>query len=1073
MKTKKAAQVWVKFYMTQTDNEKEKFLFWSCLLDSCVDSVDSTLLEKSVGIIKLNHRNLKIITKFDDVNTIPFEKYNKRNPVFLSIDRFRPFGSPYKHSCSLLENYYLKVPFQIEFMHFLEKVELADCSAYERNEIQKDVISAIKRIIGIDILERGSIPGSIAVYSRLPKFELTANYNDAKGERYVQVNFEQDKDEKYFIENEIADDGKILYKELFELNPGEKIVFPDRNSLEPFGQIHISIFRNKDGRTSCVYEERGSLIKYISFGINVNSGNYKYIQNRFISKDDEKVALSHYENSFSKENGFDPSLVEREYKTALLGKRKEFLESCFFDDTSDGRKKFLHWVRNKLRRAKEVFIIDPYFDNAGLRDFNSCVTTYFLLSVLTTDPEKTERDGDKSSVDEIDLAETIYANFPQAKVYFVSRQKLHDRYLILFDGEETYYYSLSNSWNGTVNNYSLFIQELELAIALQVKNTYLKYFDDAYLQQKKKREEKKEETKKTFHNLFADVFQCENCGIAKSDILSFCLKKIPLLVDIDGFIKRLVFEVLTDQKESFKKANNYMDTEIGLDGFRDMQACMRWTISRMFCGSDPAFDLKIEYQLYKMLEACFAIFPNKVIDELCSQEKNICKFEISEGHEYQYFVSELIVSYMLSENYAYIPSQDVDELISFANKSENLYCRVYLSRWVMKNISDCADYDFLGNIEKILLTPKNMSLFLGNIYAEKKIIRNKKIEAILEGIEAYVSDRYKDDPSSLKAFAIYAYLLPNDIDVNGFKKFIKKNENVRNDLEVFFLYYALYIVPSKKFSSLIKKFLDDDLCSHLPPFSDEEKPSIGDVRKFMNYMPYLGAILAELIRKTPSMLSNIVYKFEIYPKFVFELDEFPSDEFDCYVLVLILYCLNNLKKESFPVDAELDKIQWYVPCMLNMHGQDAYGLSFYLLDEYVALLPSDKREQLMYSLFSVQYRIFVATTLPDKLPQYEDIIREVLNAYEVKNYGGTNDIIYLLALFINLVLYSTESEQKIVSSILTDIQNVCARLKNENIDSLIYDGIAYYSKKNHDCRSLFLEKVKSLYCPVSAQKFTE
>ena len=95
----------------------------------------------------------------------------------------------------------------------------------------------------------------------------------------------------------------------------------------------------------------------------------------------------------------------------------------------------------------------------GFNDFNSCATTYFSLTVLTTDPTKCPRENqsDSINVNSLDLVKTIQSSFQNAKIYYVDRSKLHDRYLIVFDGEETTYFSLSNSWNGTVNNYSLFL----------------------------------------------------------------------------------------------------------------------------------------------------------------------------------------------------------------------------------------------------------------------------------------------------------------------------------------------------------------------------------------------------------------------------------------------------------------------------------------------------------------------------------------------------------------------------------------------------------------------------------------
>ena len=67
---------------------------------------------------------------------------------------------------------------------------------------------------------------------------------------------------------------------------------------------------------------------------------------------------------------------------------------------------------------------------------------------------------------------------------------MHDRFLIIDNGKETSYYSMSNSWNGSVNNYSIFIQEINLSDSLKLKDCYANCFADQYLQKKELKKEK-------------------------------------------------------------------------------------------------------------------------------------------------------------------------------------------------------------------------------------------------------------------------------------------------------------------------------------------------------------------------------------------------------------------------------------------------------------------------------------------------------------------------------------------------------------------------------------------------------
>jgi hypothetical protein len=122
-----------------------------------------------------------------------------------------------------------------------------------------------------------------------------------------------------------------------------------------------------------------------------------------------------------------------------------------FFNRETGRKFFLEWARKTISRGRRVTIVDPYFDEKGLQDFDACIDTQLKVRILMLDPQNLDDDTNA-------LLNLIYAALPEAEIYIVDN--IHDRYLVVEEDERTFVYSLSNSWNGTVKNYSLFVQVL-------------------------------------------------------------------------------------------------------------------------------------------------------------------------------------------------------------------------------------------------------------------------------------------------------------------------------------------------------------------------------------------------------------------------------------------------------------------------------------------------------------------------------------------------------------------------------------------------------------------------------------
>jgi len=1106
-------QVEIEFNLSHKKLKTQILKFWTCVLQTDVERLDYGYLTQNTKSINLGIADFYVSANFSNFDGKIDENLKVRNPVFLTIDKNSTNGSPYISSCAELVNYY-DIDFSVKYMQFLANIELEtkiDFSEYEKFEIQKQTINAINTIIGINILNQESIPGSVSVYKRFPKFELDANYNIKKGCRYIKFSFEPEKNCDYLLEIEIPDEKKILYKQIHSLKPNDKILLPEQSILEPFGQVHLSIFKQKNLtdsglETSIVYEEGGHLIRSFSFGINTGGGNYKLIQNRFSGKKIEKVALTQHSVTNSDKKGLEPYQLEREYKYNLFGKDKKFLETQFFSDDDDGRKSFLDWTRNVLQRAKEVTIIDPFFDLNGFNDFNTCATTYFSLSVLTTDPAQCPRDNqNKGDNNSENLVKLITQSFQNAKLYYVDRAKLHDRYLIVFDGDDTTYYNLSNSWNGTVNNYSLFVQELELSIALQVKDCYSKFLDDKYLQNieisevnnnKEKQKNKKSisekkirkqlkyftSIKKTINNKkyiasFCDLFNADYYGsevIDEFELLPLCISKLRYVKNIEKFIHILVFKILNEQKNCFLKEQKLFSNDKSLSSYTEISECMRIASSRHFCSGIPYHDLRIDYSQYKILESSFAIVPAVVIKELCEQEKDVCILNKNTKNEIKYFVSEQIVSYMLSENFRYFPEQHSVDLVDFANKSENFYCKVYIALWILD--TDDAGQEFenkLANLLKLNISNKDFAVLLGSFCAELLRINNEKTRAKKDAVISFISKNYAQNTEFLILFALHAYLSSYEINFEEYRAFLNNNQNVERDLNVLFLLFSLNSVPSKKLFLLLEEHIDKSLFVYLPKC--KENPRIADVGKYINCIPFIGQTLFEIIKESPELKKNLVYKFDFYPNFIFEINAHPSDEFDCYVLLIILNTLYLMKKQGNDVSEQINSIKWYMPYLLNMHNNDYYGLSLKILDVYATFLTDSEKDELKDKLISEKLKVFLITTLPNEINGKIGQIQKLVDDYSFDQYDKTNSIIYLLALFFNLVFYSDSVDyDKKLFSLLSNIKNkFMDNIQSQKIQNCIEKGIVFYLDKTEGNKDLFIKEIMSLYCPYTVCKYVE
>lgn len=1082
-------EILIKFFLKK--NDSDKLLFWSCILDTDVNlsQEDIVHMNRDNEISLCNYTDIKIVTEYSIANIeqlpLEYKNYKKRPAVFLNKDKIYLTGSPYTYCCSELTNYYLiNENFQIELLKFLKNL-----SNYDFNMIQREIIANIKFIIGIDIIKQESIPGCLSIYKKLPNFKINGNYNPKQGKRYLEIitpNIESD----YLAEIELTDSKKILFKQVYCFNSNYyRIDFPDENELEPFSQLHITIYEKNTDCFKRQYEECLSLIRSFNIGLSVIEGNSKLLRNRFLDNRVDLIPNLTY-TVISENDDTDWIDWEQNYKKSIFGKPKEFLESHFFSSDEAGREKFLNWARNKLEKSITVIIIDPFFDLQGLRDFSSCCAGNCNLEILTTDPKDTPCDTKENGY----LLKEIYHCFPKAKVYFLERKILHDRYTIFEMEDETLYFSLSNSWNGTVNNYSLFIQEIGILETLKIKDCYRQYFDEKFLQQNlqpnkkkgKKTLQRKTCKKKDIGKIIKNIYHTENAEFKQlcSDLfsseiedyeaISMCIEKIPYVHDIDEFISDICISLLKYQKERFADTNHYIRNK-SIAEYTNATDCIERVKLRAFCGYPP-YELEIDYVLFKLLEVCFAVFPSKVIKELEKQEKAICIIDALKDEKINHYTpSELIISSMLSEIYCYIDYKDIVKLIDFALKTESLYCQIYIIEWIISN-TDLKFCELIETITKINPSENDLLIILIHLYNQKELDKrniNTTNQYLLE-IQDYVSTRFAHNKEMLLKFAINTYILSHDLRIDNLTTFIKKNAIIEDELNKFILLYSVYNIPNKKFYNHIKEYCNiDKYILSLLPEEKKKKQNIIGIGKFINYIPLLGHILAKQIKNYPKVFTKLIYKLNFIKPLIFETFDYKEPlDFDYYILNIILYAFYEIKNDTPEVNNEIKNIDWYIPCLLNTVPFDFYGLSYYMIDIYLSFKSDAEKIQFLNLIHNPVLKTFIASRIQDRFFNNSYPYVKILTNYEIEKNDNAKSIIFLINIFINLVFTSTPSTTSLDS--LIDIQKKLSKNNNEKINLLTESGIGYFKdKNNNDKKKNFINTMEQIYYPHSARRYED
>jgi hypothetical protein len=1097
-------------------NEKKEVClpFWSCALDTSIDKdivnyeylnreneykiENSDPLWLRMCYFEYSEENIKKITG----------KHQKRPGYFVALDKTFLTGSPYKDSSSLVHTYYQDT---MQFIQELREFCGFD-SDYKLNLLQRNTIKLINKLIGIDILKNESTPGALSIYDRLPAFHVMGNFNASKGERNIIISAQDDLSayNDLLIQMEIIDSDKILYNSLQNLSFGFKYILPETNNLENFSQFHISVLgkKNDSDIITKIYEGKFHLMCSFNFGISVSGGYSKIVHNRYQNKQIDKIEIYDHINNISSnpEDFFD---LEFNYKSLLVGKDKKYLESEYFSNTPDGRNAFLNWIRKILHDAKIVKIVDAYFDNLGLNDLSNCCNSRFQLNIVTTDPKKRKNSAN--------LLKNISIVFPDSKIFYSS--KFHDRYLYVDDSKEQKLFSISNSWNGTVNNSSMYIQEVPLITALQIYDEINSYTIDENQQKlpvvnapKKIKTNGRKKYSKTditlfFQNLTSITAVSDNDEIVfltswlfwasyygktnkeqVSTEIKKCFGRLPE-EKIENIIDIIIIKLLTEQKKSFENEDTFISGEI-FTAYDNPRKCLERFSNMNIWGEPRYYRLNLDYGLSELLYICFCIKPVYVIEYLQTHEEEICK-QIVHANDIsllRYYVSEYIIQSFLIEFYPF-HGKLPEETWNFLEKTDCLkyiYIRMFFALSIIDetlNQTNEGNFNFSDIIQlftRLKLSQAEIAVVLGkafNSIAWQNRASNEALIYYQKEITSFIAENL--DEQSIIIFSLLAFIEPYDLRPHDFISFVKTLEDLNKTkqaeiLEKLFLLYALRTNQKlqKNVSVLLgidQKVIDEYI---VKKEQVENEPSDVDVRKFIPVLPYMGMIFAYYLGKShdTTAFKKIVFSLKIDKAMIFNT-KFPEKlTLFYYDLLFLLNTINKLNTINETQDltlgrqAIIDFTQWYLPVCIDNLPNDFYGLGLKIIVLYAEMISEGNKEKLLQRITYIPMKALIASKIKKQSIQTIETYKEYIKQYNIDGHDISISAENYLVIGISLCIRCAEecnNDKK--DDILKCIMQINKKLKpvvNDTMKQILNYGIEYAKTLSVERKNIFFNIIK-------------
>ncbi|GHV92513.1 hypothetical protein AGMMS50268_30160 [Spirochaetia bacterium] len=1097
-------------------------LFWSCALEADITKAD-------VDFDYLNRNNYDIegdaefklhITYKEFTPQIisqDYKDYIKRPRYFIASDKTWLTGSPYSHSSSYIETYYQDA---IEFIAKL-KNKLEIDSDYKTNQLQLRIIETIKKYIGIDILKNESIIGALSIYTRLAAFHVGGNFNIDRGERYITT-YLLDSDKNIsdaFINIDIIDDNKVLYNVHCKFFNNQKYKLPSLDNLEQFSQIRISIFDIKKGETDVqsendaiyhkIYEETFHLIRSFNIGMSVGGGHSKIVRNRFVHKLTDKIGVSDHISNISNKSNKDFFDLEYDYKMQLLGTKKEFLDSKYFRNDDKGKGLFLSFIRSVLATAKDVTVIDAYFDNFALDDILACSNTRFNLIIITTDPKKNKRKNAKN------LVANIHNIFPECKVYFTD--KIHDRYLYIKNQDGEKLYSLSNSWNGLVNHYSLYIQEVPLEISLQIYEEISCHTSEENIQQgklkteKKRRRAVKNQRKYTLKyadelsetiltmpptvdvNIFiktaVEYFTVHYFrNINKGNICTEIIQCIRYFEEpkIDYIIENLIIMMLKDQRHQFEEKSTFIDGK-SFSWYDTPQKCYRRLANGPSWGQ-RSHQLSLDYGMSELLGLFFQIYPIKVIEILQEQEKKICVMALlvkKYKAPYVYHVSENIISSFLCDLYPAkgILSEKAQIFISKCNQYN--YIRFFFALILIdKLIFDCEknQLTFSGLIDSfqlINLNDKEKAIILGSAF--NRISLQQRVtdfqNDIKEKIENFILQNCNG--INISIYAYYAFINSYDVSFGKLYRFcfnlreINKN-NEAEVLEKLLLLDSLRINQSLQLR--IAKIIQADISLLNETFQsgddlvEEKEFAETDIRKYIPALPYLGGVLAEYINKCKTdEFDAITNSLNIDKNIIFNI-KYPSQLSLFYFdLLFLLYSIVDIPNNNPGKIKILSLTKWYLPVCIKNVPNDFHGLALKIVSIYTIFIDDIEKKQLNKQVNYLPMNGLILSTINNQKSDFIVTYNKVIVNTDIDDYNKSIVVENLLTIGIALCIRCSENCNKDLANeiinVISSIYNKIEPILTESVKPILPSGLLFARSPNKQSKNEFIKTMENKYFP--------
>jgi len=1099
---------------------KKRFLFWSCVLDSCFDisGFDLNYLNADFDIEGFNEFSLQVEYKFftKEILNSEYKNYSGERPeIFLITDATMEQGSPYRHASSLMKTYY-QVP--SDFISMLTQF-INIPSNYQFIKFQLQIISTIKKELGINIIKNESIPGCLSVYTRMPGFIVNGNYSALNGRtRYITITPEEmGSYENTVVELELLDDDKILFRKLCKYTSDFYYEFPFTDILEPFFEFRITIYSSeKPEEQYCkIYEEYFHLIRSIHFSGSIGGGHSRLVKNRFLQKAMDKIDVMHHQPFNTTLDKTDWIDWEREYRETLFGRDKRYLQSLFFRNDDTGRKDFLNWARKTISEGKRITLVDPFFDANGLNDFVTCIDTQVKSRILMKDPDNYK---EEFKIDANTHLKNIFESLSDAQIFFIDT--IHDRYLVVEEYNRTAVFSLSNSWNGTVNHHSLYVQEIPLLPALEILEEIENHTKNVapqvntFTKNKKFIESKKDKSVYTesyidgyFKQLEAVTESCDPndfilvccelfwshyyTDINKHELVALINKKVILLDENYRIIliATVVTELLKKQKERLIQKKRFIANE-PFSYYDTPKKCIERMREKHSFGMNY-YNLDLDYALYELLKSLFYLDPETVIAKLAEKEKEICVVLIVEADKkkpFCYYYSELIVCSFLSGKYpAALPLKD--DTLELINKvKSHSYCRIFYAMAIIHHDrkDQLAFNEFAELFHLLGLTPNEFLLLSADMYCNFSLQKinhwnEEENDVLLNDIVSNILSSYSG--RDIIQFAYLAYIEPYEIQIGALKQFIEQLETLRyieEKVNVEKLLLLCAVQTNIKLQKNVKEIIEppDYILDEIVIPPSNRKPENIDSAKYHNFIPCLGYLFASFLEKSTqkNKIKNIHHALAVDKSLVFQVYKFPASMgLFYYEVAFLLSTALSLKNSAINFSKGLlEWLDWYLPCCLNAHSDDFYGLSIQVIDLYTTLQNDERNKKLADSVHSIRDKILIASNTKSQTQEDIALYRKSLKNYVIGN--EEKGVVLLLNIVINLCLRcvnNNEDARKPLLEILEQLRDDVRTLVAESVNKLMDAAITYAYTPSRQTEKIFIENMKAVYEPYSARYLLE